>query len=73
MHGYDQNLADRICELVAGEDNLVQQKMFGGLAFLIMGHMAVAASCLRAPAAAKEQVSPTLVRSLVGTRCGPGR
>lgn len=41
---YDQNLADRIRELVAGEDNLVQQKMFGGLAFLINGHMAVAAS-----------------------------
>ncbi len=41
---YDQDLADRIRELVAGEDKLTQQQMFGGLAFLINGNMAVAAS-----------------------------
>jgi TfoX/Sxy family transcriptional regulator of competence genes len=41
---YDENLADRIRELVAGEENLSEQKMFGGLAFLINGNMAVAAS-----------------------------
>jgi TfoX/Sxy family transcriptional regulator of competence genes len=41
---YDQDLADRIRELVAGEAGLTEQKMFGGLAFLIGGNMAVAAS-----------------------------
>jgi TfoX/Sxy family transcriptional regulator of competence genes len=41
---YDEKLADRIRELVAGEPNLTEQKMFGGLAFLIGGNMAIAAS-----------------------------
>jgi len=41
---YDEDLADRIRELVAGEADLTEQKMFGGLAFLIGGNMAVAAS-----------------------------
>jgi hypothetical protein len=41
---YDEDLADRIRELVAGEANVTEMKMFGGLAFLIQGHMAVAAS-----------------------------
>jgi TfoX/Sxy family transcriptional regulator of competence genes len=41
---YDEELADRIRELVAGEPELTEQKMFGGLAFLIGGNMAVAAS-----------------------------
>ena len=41
---YDEALADRIRELVAGEPGLTEQKMFGGLAFLIGGNMAVAAS-----------------------------
>jgi TfoX/Sxy family transcriptional regulator of competence genes len=42
--GYDEDLADRIRELVGGEAGLTEQKMFGGLAFLIGGNMAVAAS-----------------------------
>jgi hypothetical protein len=41
---YDEVLAERIRELVEGEPGLTEQKMFGGLAFLIGGHMAVAAS-----------------------------
>ena len=41
---YDEELADRIRELLGGEANLTEQKMFGGLAFLIRGNMAVAAS-----------------------------
>jgi len=41
---YDEELADRIRELVAGEKSLTEQKMFGGLAFLIGGNMAIAAS-----------------------------
>jgi TfoX N-terminal domain len=41
---YDEELADRIRELVGGESDLTEQKMFGGLAFLVGGNMAVAAS-----------------------------
>jgi TfoX/Sxy family transcriptional regulator of competence genes len=41
---YDEGLADRIRELVADEPDLTEQKMFGGLAFLIGGNMAIAAS-----------------------------
>ena len=41
---YDENLADRIRELVGGDADVTEQKMFGGLAFLIGGNMAVAAS-----------------------------
>lgn len=41
---YDEALAARIRELTAGEPGLTQRTMFGGLAFLIGGNMAVAAS-----------------------------
>lgn len=41
---YDPDIAERLRELLAGEDNLTEQKMFGGLAFLINRNMAVAAS-----------------------------
>jgi TfoX/Sxy family transcriptional regulator of competence genes len=41
---YDEDLADRIRELVGLERGLSEKKMFGGLAFLIGGNMAVAAS-----------------------------
>jgi len=41
---YDEDLANRIRELIAGEAGVTEQKMFGGLAFLIGGNMAVAAS-----------------------------
>ena len=41
---YDEELANRIRELVAGELGLTEKRMFGGLAFLIGGNMAVAAS-----------------------------
>jgi hypothetical protein len=41
---YDEDLADRIRELVGGEPTLSEKKMFGGLAFLIRGNMAIAAS-----------------------------
>jgi TfoX/Sxy family transcriptional regulator of competence genes len=40
---YDEELADRIRRLIAGE-GVTEQKMFGGLAFLIGGNMAVGAS-----------------------------
>jgi TfoX/Sxy family transcriptional regulator of competence genes len=41
---YDEDLADRVRELVAGEADITEQAMFGGLAFLVGGNMAVAAS-----------------------------
>jgi hypothetical protein len=41
---YDEALADRIRQLLVNESDLTEKKMFGGLAFLIGGHMAVAAS-----------------------------
>src|SRR5256886_8586826 len=41
---YDEDLANRIRELVSGERGLTEKKMFGGLAFLINGNMAVSAS-----------------------------
>jgi TfoX N-terminal domain len=41
---YDEELASRIRALVAGEPGLSEQRMFGGLAFLIGGNMAVTAS-----------------------------
>ena len=41
---YDEELAARIRALVAGEPSLAEKKMFGGLAFLVGGNMAIAAS-----------------------------
>ena len=41
---YDEALAERIRALVAGEQGLTEKEMFGGLAFLIGGNMAIAAS-----------------------------
>ena len=41
---YDEDLANRIRELVAGEPNVTEKRMFGGLAFLVDGNMSVAAS-----------------------------
>jgi TfoX/Sxy family transcriptional regulator of competence genes len=41
---YDEALADRVRELVAATGPFSERKMFGGLAFMVAGHMAVAAS-----------------------------
>lgn len=41
---YDRDLANRIRELVAPESGVDEKAMFGGLAFLVGGNMAVAAS-----------------------------
>lgn len=41
---YDEEFAGRIRGLLGGEAGLTEKKMFGGLAFLIGGNMAVAAS-----------------------------
>ena len=44
--GYDEELADRIREVLSdlSVEGVREQKMFGGLAFLVGGHMVVAAS-----------------------------
>jgi TfoX/Sxy family transcriptional regulator of competence genes len=41
---YDEELAGRIRALLGGRDDLTEKEMFGGLAFLLSGNMAVAAS-----------------------------
>ncbi len=41
---YDEYLANRIRDLLADEDAITEKKMFGGLAFLLHGNMAVSAS-----------------------------
>ena len=41
---YDEVLAERIRTLVDRETTLTEKKMFGGLAFLVGGNMAIAAS-----------------------------
>jgi TfoX/Sxy family transcriptional regulator of competence genes len=41
---YDEELAGRLRQLLADESEVTEKKMFGGLAFLVRGNMAVAAS-----------------------------
>jgi TfoX/Sxy family transcriptional regulator of competence genes len=41
---YDEATAQQIRELLAGDAGIEEKKMFGGLAFLVNGNMAVAAS-----------------------------
>jgi TfoX/Sxy family transcriptional regulator of competence genes len=41
---YDEDLANRIRELIATEEGVSEKKMFGGLAFLIGGNMSVSAT-----------------------------
>jgi hypothetical protein len=41
---YDEELAERLREVLDSEASLTEKKMFGGLAFLINGNLAIAAS-----------------------------
>ena len=41
---YDEALADRVREKFDGASGVTEQRMFGGLAFLVNGNMAVAAA-----------------------------
>ena len=41
---YDEDLADRIRELVSAQRGVTEKRMFGGLAFLIGGNMSVCVS-----------------------------
>jgi len=61
---YDEKLAARIRDLVAGEPDLTEKRMFGGLAFLIGGNMAVAAS---GQGGALVRVNPAQSDKLVAT------
>lgn len=40
---YDEDLADRIREAMSSEAGVTERRMFGGLGFMVDGHMAVAA------------------------------
>lgn len=68
---YDEELAERIRSLLEGEPGLSEKKMFGGLAFLISGNLAVAASgqgglMLRVdPAETESLLDEPLVRRVV--------
>ncbi len=42
--GYDVQLADRIRELLADQGDVTESAMFGGVAFMVAGHMAITAS-----------------------------
>jgi len=59
---YDEELADRIRDLVRGEPGLTEMRMFGGLAFLIDRRMAVGAS---SQGGLLLRIDPTLTESLV--------
>jgi TfoX/Sxy family transcriptional regulator of competence genes len=41
---YDEDLADRVREELAGEEAVTEKAMFGGLTFLVHGNMAVGLS-----------------------------
>ncbi|MGH8888773.1 MAG: TfoX/Sxy family protein [Acidothermaceae bacterium] len=41
---YDEDVANRLRELVSGVAGVTEKRMFGGLAFLIHGNLAVSAS-----------------------------
>jgi hypothetical protein len=41
---YDEELADRVRELLVFQPDVVEKRMFGGVAFLIGGHIAVGVS-----------------------------
>ena len=41
---YDDQLAARVRDVLAGDEAVAEKRMFGGLAFLVDGHLAVSAS-----------------------------
>jgi TfoX/Sxy family transcriptional regulator of competence genes len=61
---YDQELAGRIRQLIGSDPALSEKKMFGGLAFLIGGNMAIAAS---SQGGAMVRVDPAQSDALVAT------
>jgi hypothetical protein len=61
---YDQELAERIRRFIGGAPDLTEKKMFGGLAFLFGGNMAIAAS---SQGGAMVRVDPLQSEALVAT------
>jgi hypothetical protein len=61
---YEQELADRIRYLIGQAPGLTEKKMFGGLAFLIAGNKAIAAS---SQGGAMVRVDPQASDALVAT------
>ncbi len=75
---YDEDLAHRIRDLLSGERGLSEKKMFGGLAFLIRGNMAIAASgqgglLVRADPAESQRLLATSSASVAVMRGRPMR
>jgi len=60
----DEDLAERLRDLLGSEPQLTEKKMFGGVAFLINGHMAIAAS---GQGGVLVRVDPARSDKLVGT------
>jgi hypothetical protein len=67
VRAYAEELAGRIRQLIGGDLELTEKKMFGGLAFLIHGNMAIAAS---GEGGAKVRVEPAQSDALVATTKG---
>jgi TfoX/Sxy family transcriptional regulator of competence genes len=70
---YDQELAERIRQLIGSDPELTEKKMFGGLAFLIQGNMAIAASSgggamVRVDAAQSDALVATTKATLMNMR-----
>ncbi|HEY6744734.1 MAG TPA: TfoX/Sxy family protein [Mycobacteriales bacterium] len=71
---YDEELAERVRAVVAAEPALTEKRMFGGLAFLVHGHLAVSASgqgglLLRVdPAEADALLGPSVTRFVMRGR-----
>jgi TfoX/Sxy family transcriptional regulator of competence genes len=59
---YDAKLAERIRGIVRDESDLTEKRMFGGLAFLIAGNMAVSAN---SQGGLLLRVDPAMTQSLV--------
>jgi hypothetical protein len=73
---YDEDLADRIRQMLPEEPDLAEKKMFGGLAFLVGGNLAVSASgqggvMVRVDPAESEQLVATTNAHLVEMRGRP--
>ena len=69
---HDDELADRVREVLLGEDGLTERRMFGGLGFMLDGHMVAAASSTVWAAAADRRFRPGNSREGDGvnrTRC----
>ncbi|WP_297594460.1 TfoX/Sxy family protein [Mycobacterium sp.] len=72
---YDEDLANRIRELLGSQPGIDEKRMFGGLAFLVNGNMSVAVSgqgglLVRVPQEDTEKLSG---RAHVGPRVMAGR